>query len=132
MCARGSGSIINIVGAAGMQPNSGNMIGSAAGAALINFTKTLSDQGARRGVRVNAVSPGLTRTDRRAAFLRRLQEVKGLSAEEAERFSVSEIPLGRPAEPMEIANVVMFLASDLASYITGVNIAVDGGYVRAI
>lgn len=79
------------------------------------MTKSLARELGRSGIRVNAVAPGVTRTDMVAA----------LPAEIVERISAS-IPLGRIGEPEEVANVFLFLASDLSNYVTGTVISVDG------
>ncbi len=83
--------------------------------AVNGMTKSLARELGRSGIRVNAVAPGVTRTDMVAA----------LPAEIVERIS-APIPLGRIGEPEEVANVFLFLASDLSSYVTGTVISVDG------
>ena len=83
--------------------------------AVNDMTKSLARELGRSGIRVNAVAPGVTRTDMVAA----------LPAEIVERIS-APIPLGRIGEPEEVANVFLFLASDLSSYVTGTVISVDG------
>jgi NAD(P)-dependent dehydrogenase (short-subunit alcohol dehydrogenase family) len=131
MQSQNFGSIVNIVGVTASQPVPNGMIGAVAGAALINFTKALAIEVAQWGIRVNAVSPGSTETHRRTAMLEALRR-SGMSEGEAEKASVREIPLGRAARTKEIANVTVFVASDLASYMTGENVNVDGGYIRGI
>ncbi|MHA6766976.1 SDR family oxidoreductase [Sphingobium ummariense] len=131
MQEQGRGSVVNIVGITGSQPVPGGMIGSLAGAALLSFNKALSDEVIGHGIRVNAVNPGATATHRRTAMLDALK-ARGMSDAEAEASSLTGIPIGRAADPQEIANVVAFVASDLASYIVGAAINVDGGYVRGI
>ena len=79
------------------------------------MTKSLARELGRSGIRVNAVAPGVTRTDMVAA----------LPAEIVERIS-APIPRGRIGEPEEVANVFLFLASDISSYVTGTVISVDG------
>ena len=83
--------------------------------AVNGMTKSLARELGRSGIRVNAVAPGVTRTDMVAA----------LPSEIVERIS-APIPLGRIGEPEEVANVFLFLASDLSSYVTGTVISVDG------
>jgi 3-oxoacyl-[acyl-carrier protein] reductase/bacilysin biosynthesis oxidoreductase BacG len=131
MQSQKSGSVVNIIGVTGSQPVPGGMIGAVAGAALINFTKALALEVAHWGIRVNAVSPGATETHRRVALLESLRR-SGMNESDAQQASVRDIPLGRAASPREIANVAVFVASELASYMTGENINVDGGYVRGI
>ena len=121
MLERGSGAIVNIASMSGVisnhpQPQSAYNVSKAA---VIMLTKSLAGEWADRGVRVNAVSPGYIRTP--------LTEL-GMSKEEWSRVWLESTPLGRLAEPDEIAPAVVFLASDAASYAAGTNFAVDGGY----
>jgi NAD(P)-dependent dehydrogenase (short-subunit alcohol dehydrogenase family) len=126
MAARGSGVIINVIGVGGKVATTTHLAGGAANAALMLVTAGLGTAYAGRGVRVVGVSPGLTETDRVSEGLQAQAKLDGTSKEEALRASVARIPLGRMASPGEIANAVVFLASEKASYITGVTIAMDG------
>ncbi|MEQ6333754.1 SDR family oxidoreductase [Sphingobium sp. MK2] len=126
-----AGVIINVVGVTGAQPVAGAFSGALAGGALLSFTKALSNELAADGIRVNAVSPGMTATHRHDAMLSAMIN-SGMTYDEAEAASVRDIPLGRPADPAEIGSMVVFLASERASYITGTNINVDGGFTRSI
>ena len=81
---------------------------------------------AARGIRVNAINTGLTLTDRLQEGMLADARLQGISAEEAMQRAVAKIPMGRLAEPEEIARVVLFLASDAASYVTGINMSMDG------
>lgn len=127
----GSGSIVNIIGITGSQPVPGGLIGSIAGAALLSFSKALSDELIGSGIRVNAVNPGATATHRRTAALDAMMK-NGMSQTEAETASVHGIPIGRAASPEEVANVAVFVASERASYMVGAAVNVDGGYIRGI
>ena len=109
------GSIVNVSSMIGLDGNAGQLAYSAAKAAMATATKTLSAELAEKGIRVNAVAPGVTRTDMVAA----------LPKEMVERISAG-IPLGRMGEPQDVANAFLFLASDLASYVTGAILSVDG------
>jgi NAD(P)-dependent dehydrogenase (short-subunit alcohol dehydrogenase family) len=131
MQAQGRGSIVNIIGVTGLQPVSGSVVGSVAGAALLGFNKALAEELIGSGIRVNAVNPGVTATHRRTATLDALKRI-GMSAADAEAASVKAVPIGRPATPEEVANVAVFVASDRARYLVGTAINVDGGYVRGI
>ena len=91
---------------------------SAAKAAVIGFTKALARELAPSGIRVNAVAPGMIDTDMNAH----------LSKEDAAAFC-DEVPLGRVGKPCEIAELIYFLASDGAAYITGQTVSADGGIV---
>ena len=126
MGARGRGVIVNIIGAGGKTASPTHLAGGAANAALMLATAGLANAYARRGVRVVGLNPGLTETERFTAGLEATMRMTGASLEETRRQSVEKIPLGRLARPEDIADAVAFLASERASYITGVNIAMDG------
>ena len=110
------GSVINISSMSGKVGNPGQTNYSAAKAGLIGLTKAAAKEGARYGVRVNAIQPGFIRT---AMTDKMPPDVLG------ER--IAEIPLGRIGEPADVANAALFLASDLSSYLTGITIEVSGG-----
>lgn len=126
MAERGSGVIVNVIGNGGKVASRVHIPGGAANAALMLVTAGLATAYAPRGVRVVAINPGGTETGRVAEGLAAEARVAGIDVEEARRASVARIPLGRMASPEEIANAVLFLASDKASYITGVSISMDG------
>ncbi len=97
---------------------------------VIGLTKTLANELGSKGVRVNSVLPGWTRTSRVTELLQGRAEMNGTTPEiEAERIAGS-FPLGRMAEPEEFARVTVFLASPAASYVHGVALQVDGGAYR--
>jgi len=117
MAARGSGAIVAIASVSGLRSAPRHGAYGAAKAGLMALVRTLAVELAADGVRVNAVAPGAVLTPRVAALL-----------DEARRAeSAASIPLGRLAEPDDIAHAVTFLASDWASYITGQTLVVDGG-----
>jgi NAD(P)-dependent dehydrogenase (short-subunit alcohol dehydrogenase family) len=87
---------------------------------------------ASKGVRVNVINPGLTRTGRVQEGLDAASRESGRSADELLNEQIAEIPMGRMAEPGEIASVAVFLASPLASYVTGAVIPMDGGKTSVI
>jgi NAD(P)-dependent dehydrogenase (short-subunit alcohol dehydrogenase family) len=126
MAARGAGSIVNVVGNGGKVASPIHIPGGAANAALMLTSAGLAAAYAPQGIRVNAVNPGLTLTDRLQEGLAADAKAKGISTEEALQQSVARIPLGRMAQPEEIAHAVVFLASSKASYITGVCMSMDG------
>ncbi len=132
LVARGGGRIVNVIGIAGVQPLENYMIGGAANAALLNFTKALADEGAPHGILVTGVNPGGIRTERWEGILVKWGAAKGITPEEAERDILKSVPLRRPGTAEEVANLVAFLASELSTYITGTTIAIDGGMTRTI
>jgi len=127
MAKRGRGVVVNIIGAGGKVASPTHLAGGAANAALMLATAGLGSAYASRGVRVVGLNPGLTETDRVAEGLESSARLAGIDTAEARRHAVAGIPIGRIAAPEEIANAVLFLASDKASYITGVTIGMDGG-----
>lgn len=126
MAARGQGVIVNIIGVGGKVASPVHLAGGAANAALMLVTAGLATAYASQGVRVVGVSPGLTETDRVAEGLHSDARLAGISLDDARRRGIERIPLGRMASPTEVANVVVFLASDKASYVTGHTIVMDG------
>lgn len=99
--------------------------------AVIGLAKSLADELAQYNITVNSVCPGATATERLRELIEHQAERTGLSYEEAEReFWLREIPMRRLGEPEELADLVAFLASERASYITGTAIQVDGGSIR--
>ena len=118
MMKKRSGKIINMSSVSGIMGNAGQTNYAAAKAGVIGFTKSLAREMASRGITVNAVAPGFIATDMTAAM-----------PEKAQEHVLASIPLGKMGEPKDIANAVLFLASDKASYITGQVIHVDGGMV---
>ena len=132
MAARQAGVIVNIIGAGGKVASPTHLPGGSANAALMLATAGLAQAYAPRGIRVVGINPGLTDTDRVAGAMQAQASAKGISVEDARRQSLDRIPLGRIATPEEIAAAVLFLASDQASYITGVNISMDGAQVATV
>jgi len=117
MIANKSGSIINLASSSVFEANIGKSAYASSKAAMISLTEVISREVGRSNVRINVVSPGLTDT----------KMLKRSSSEEILNKKVKEISLKRIANPEEIANVILFLASNLSSYITGQVIKVDGG-----
>jgi 3-oxoacyl-[acyl-carrier protein] reductase len=116
MLQQRSGVIVNIASIVGVVGNAGQANYSASKAGLIGFTKTMAKELASRGIRSNAVAPGFIKTP-----------MTDKLSEEARKMQTDFIALKRLGLPEDVANVVLFLASDLSSYVTGQVIAVDGG-----
>lgn len=128
MKERRSGVIVNIIGYAGERLNARYIIGTTSNAALMAFTRSVGSQSPDFGVRVVGVNPGYTATDRAEGILRTISEKQFGSADRWRDVETSlNLPFGRMARPTEIADVVAFLASDRAAYISGTVITVDGG-----
>ncbi len=132
MQAQGGGVICNIIGGAARNPQSTYLAGGAANAALVNFTKGLSDLGAPQGIRVVGISPSATRTERWDALLEQKAAALAKPIEALRKEAAEKYPLGRIGEPEDIANLACFVVSARASFITGVTISVDGGSSRGV
>ena len=126
MKARGRGTIINIVGAAGERVDAGYIAGSSGNAALIAFTRALGGSSAADGIRVTGINPGPVLTERLETLLKaRATEANG--SPDMWREFLSHLPFGRAATPSEIGALAAFLGSDLSGYTTGSMFTVDGG-----
>lgn len=132
MRERGSGSIVLVVGNDGIKPSYWETTAGAANAAGINVASSMAEQYAPYGIRVNTVNPGPVNTDRWDDLEKAFARDKGVSQDRAHELAVSSIPLGRIAEPEEVANLVVFLASDRASFINGSHILIDGSQRKGI
>ncbi|MEJ1167376.1 SDR family oxidoreductase [Variovorax sp. CCNWLW186] len=132
MGERGQGAIVNVIGQGGKVASPVHMAGGAANAALMLVSAGMASAYAAKGVRVNAVNPGLTLTERLQEGLKADAKLQGIGSEEALQRAKARLPLGRIAAPEEIANAVVFLASPKASYITGAIVAMDGAVTPMI
>lgn len=126
MCARKSGVIINVIGGAGERPSAGYIAGSIANSGLMTMSRALGADSPKHGVRVLGLNPSATATDRGVERWRN-QAQKELGDPERWTELTKGFPFGRPASVDEIANVVVFLASGCASYMSGSVVSVDGG-----
>lgn len=132
LLAQGGGSITNIVSTSVKQPINHLVLSNTARTAVIGMAKSLATEYAPKNIRVNNVCPGSTMTDRiRSLAVKRGQD-QGCTPEEIIAEDDAKIPMGRHGTPEEFANVVVFIASPAASYVTGVTIQVDGGAVRSL
>ncbi len=132
MKAAGWGRIVNISSYSVRQPIDNMMLSNSLRLSALGWAKTLAAEVASRGILVNTVCPGWTDTDRVASLLQAQSAVTGRKVEELRDAIAATIPMGRTAAPAEIANVILFLASEAASYVTGVALPVDGGISRAL
>jgi NAD(P)-dependent dehydrogenase (short-subunit alcohol dehydrogenase family) len=127
MAERGRGAVVNIIGMGGKVANTYHLPGGAANSALMLATVGVAQGYAPKGVRINAINPGSTLTERLEKAIALEAATQGLSKEEVLRARQARVPLGRFATPEEIAAVAVFLASEKASYVTGAIIPMDGG-----
>lgn len=128
----GGGHIINIIGVFGKQPHPDFIIGSMTSAALLAFTKAVSEEVAKFNIYVNAINPGPTDTELWKNIVDERALKSNVSADMIKKNISEASPLGRIANPEDIANVAEFLISDNAKFITGSSINVDGGAYRGI
>jgi 3-oxoacyl-[acyl-carrier protein] reductase len=132
MQAQGGGRICNIVGAAARNPMTTYLTGGAANAALINFTKGLADLGAPSKILVTAVSPAATATSRWHEIIAQQAAATGKTVAELRTEAERPYALGRIATPEDVADLVCFLVSARASFLTGICVTVDGGASRGV
>lgn len=132
MGARGTGSIVNVVGMGGKVASPTHLAGGAANAALMLASAGLAAAWGPKGVRVNAVNPAMTQTERVAEGLAADARLNGTTPDAALRQAQAKMPLGRIATPEEIAAAVVFLASPRASYISGAVLSMDGAAVPMV
>ena len=129
---RGGGRIVSVVGNDGIKPAYWELTASAANAADLAMTAALAEQYGPQGILVNAVNPGPVATERWDGLVRAYARDKSLSFEEASAQALRSLPLGRICTPEEVAAVVVFVASERASYMNGAWITLDGGQRKAI
>jgi NAD(P)-dependent dehydrogenase (short-subunit alcohol dehydrogenase family) len=127
MVPRGRGSIVNVIGAGGKVANPTHLPGGAANAALMLATVGLAAAFGPQGIRINGINPGGTLTGRVKMGLEVEARLTGLAEADLVARAKSSIPLRRLGTPEEVARVALFLASDLASYVTGAILPMDGG-----
>ncbi|MCP6762113.1 MAG: SDR family oxidoreductase [Fischerella sp. CENA71] len=130
--SRRDGRIVNIIGGAGRTPRPSFLPGGTTNAALLNFTRGISKELAQDNIRINAISPGLTATERAESLAKQNAQARGVSVEEIKTESLQAIPLRKIVKPEEIAALALFLVSDLAASITGAEILVDGGQTPGV
>lgn len=132
MRSRAGGAIVAITSISVKQPVDNLLLSNAMRAAVVGLVKTLSREFGPDGIRVNAVAPGWIATDRLKEFARIRAERDGKTLESTMEEDATEVPLGRIGKPEEVADLIVFLLSDRASYLTGNVIQIDGGLYRGI
>lgn len=126
-----SGRIIAITSVSVKQPLNNLVLSNTTRLGVVGFAKSLANEYGKYNILVNVVCPGPTLTDRMNELIKTTVKQTGKSYEEIEKTWIDPIPLGRLGKPEELANLILFLSSDKASYITGTVIQVDGGFVKS-
>ena len=126
------GRIINVIGNGGHFPTAKYIAGGAINAAILNITQALAEECGPDNVLVNGVNPSATATDRWAELVKQRVKMTGETEEQIYAEVAARNPLGRIGEPKDIANMVVFLCSERASFVNGALIEVDGGVTRGL
>ncbi len=126
-----NGRIIAITSVSVKQPLNNLVLSNTTRLGVVGYAKTLANEYGKDNILVNVVCPGPTLTDRMKELISKTSQETGKSEKEITKSWIEPIPLGRLGKPEELANLVVFLASEKASYITGTVIQVDGGFVKS-
>ena len=129
---RGGGRIINILASTVYNPIPNLALSGATRMGVVAYSKSLADEVGRDGILVNNVCPGSILSERMLSNVTSRAKELGITVEEALANRANDTAVGRVGEPVELANLVAFLASDKSTYITGTTILVDGGLVRSV
>ena len=132
MRRNGGGRIVNLIGNDGIKHSYWEIAPGAANAAGQNFTLSIAAQYARENITLVAVNPGPVRTERWDGLVRAMSRDMKIPYEQADTLAPKSIPLGRIAEPEEVANLVAYLASPLAHFVNGTMIEIDGGQQKPV
>ncbi len=132
MRERNWGRIINIIGNGGHFPTAKYIAGGAINAAILNITQALAEECGPDNVLVNGVNPSATATARWDALVQQRSRMTGETVDQIMAASAAKVPVGRIGQPEDIANMVVFLCSERASFVNGALIEVDGGVSRAL
>jgi 3-oxoacyl-[acyl-carrier protein] reductase len=126
------GRIINITSLTAKQPADDLIISSTVRPGILGLAKVLANQYAKDGITVNNVAPGYIMTARQKEISLVRAAKKGISVERYMEEHAREVPIGRYGDPAELANVIVFLGSEKASFVNGTTISVDGGLVKGL
>ncbi|BAT58379.1 bacilysin biosynthesis oxidoreductase YwfH [Variibacter gotjawalensis] len=132
MLVAAKGSLVNIAGVAGRQPDPNFLVGGSANAAMINFSKGLAGQGKKDDVNVNVILPGITETDRVMDLMKQRAAALNISMDEARKQTLTKGNIRRIGTVEDIAALALFLCSPAARHIQGTQITVDGGATDAM
>jgi NAD(P)-dependent dehydrogenase (short-subunit alcohol dehydrogenase family) len=132
MQKQNKGRVVNLIGNYGVKVSYWEIAPGAANAAGQNLTKSLASQYGKHNISFVAVNPGPVRTERWAGLVKAMARDMKLSYEQADKLAPASIPLGRIAESEEVANLVAYLASDLAFFVNGTMIEIDGGQDKVL
>jgi 3-oxoacyl-[acyl-carrier protein] reductase len=128
----GTGRVVNVTSVAVKQPIDGLILSNATRVAVVGMAKTLSRELAPFGITVNNVAPGNIATERLMSLIEERARRAGVEVADAVAVEEQRVPMGFLGEPADVANLVVFLASDAARYVTGVTVQVDGGATTAL
>jgi 3-oxoacyl-[acyl-carrier protein] reductase len=126
------GSVVLISGSAALDPKPGFAAVATINAAIIALAKAFAEQGIKDGVQVNSVVPGAVMTNRRKTFMDKWAPAHGMSVEEAMRKFPTDVGISRYGRPEEIAELMAFLVSPAAKWLTGTSVRIDGGEIKGI
>lgn len=126
------GSVVLLSGSAALDPKPGFAAVATINAAIIALAKAFAEQGIRDGVQVNSVVPGAVMTERRRSFFRKWAPAHNLTVEEAVQKFPEEVGIARFGEPEEIADLLAFMVSPAAKWMTGSSVRMDGGEIKGI
>ena len=132
MLKQGRGRIVNVIGNDGVKPIAIELTPSAANAADLAVTVALAEQYGRHNICINAINPGPVATERWDGLVAGIARARKISPDEAQKRAERSIPLGRICTPEEVADIVVFVASERASFMNGALITVDGGQRKAL
>jgi NAD(P)-dependent dehydrogenase (short-subunit alcohol dehydrogenase family) len=132
MVAQGGGRVVNLIGNDGVKPSYWEIAPGAANAAGQNLTLSLAGQYGKHNISFVAVNPGPVRTERWDGLVKAMSRDMKLSLEDADKLAPASIPLGRIAEPDEVASLCVYLASPLAHFVNGTMVEIDGGQEKSL